>query len=106
MGSAMSVAVIAIVIVAVVIGGVLALASTRPDRFQVRRSAAIKAKPEAVYALVEDFHRWGQWSPWEKLDPDMQRTYSGAQSGKGAIYGWEGKKAGAGRMEIADATPG
>jgi uncharacterized protein YndB with AHSA1/START domain len=76
------------------------------DEFEVVREANIAAPPAKVYGLLADFHRWPEWSPWEKLDPDMQRTHSGAPSGVGAIYEWEGnRKAGKGRMEITAAQP-
>ena len=68
------------------------------------REATIPAPRDAVYALLVDFHRWTEWSPWEDLDPDLYRTYSGPPSGVGAVYEWVGnRKAGAGRMEITDA---
>ena len=96
---------IAIVIV-VLIAGVLVYATTKPDTFSVSRSASIKAPPEKIFAVINDFHRWPDWSPWEQLDPDMKRTQGGAASGKGATYAWEGNsKAGAGRMEIIESTP-
>jgi uncharacterized protein YndB with AHSA1/START domain len=95
-----------LVVVVVVIAGVLAFAMTKPDTFSVQRSASIKAPPEKIFAVVNDFHRWTEWSPWEKLDPAMKRTLSGAPSGKGAVYAWEGNsKAGAGRMEILESAP-
>lgn len=74
--------------------------------FRVERSVTIKAPPERVFGLINDFHNFGQWSPWEHLDPDMQRSITGAASGKGAVYEWSGNsKAGAGRMEILESTP-
>lgn len=95
---------IAIVLV-VVIAGVLAFAATRPDAFRVERSVSIKAGPDKIFPYLDDFNRWAAWSPWEKLDPSMKRSFSGAASGKGAAYAWEGNsKVGAGRMEITDAT--
>lgn len=96
---------IAILIVVLVVG-VLILASTKPDTFSVQRSTTIQAPPEKIFAVVNDFHHWTDWSPWEKLDPAMKRTLSGATSGQGAIYAWEGNgKAGAGRMEIIESAP-
>lgn len=92
--------------VAALIAAVLLLAATRPDTFRVERSADIQARPEILYAAIGDLRRWGAWSPYEKLDPGMRRHYSGAASGRGAIYEWRGNaQAGAGRMEITDATP-
>jgi carbon monoxide dehydrogenase subunit G len=96
---------IAIGLVAVV-ALILVYALTKPDTFRVERSTAIKAPPQAVHAYLTDFHKWGAWSPWEKLDPNMKRTYSGAESGKGAAYAWEGNGGvGQGRMEIKDVSP-
>lgn len=75
------------------------------DKYTVERSATMDAPPERVYAQVADFHNWTRWSPWEGLDPQMERTYSGPESGAGAVYAWSGnRKAGQGRMEIADAA--
>lgn len=92
----------------VFIGLVLLFALTRPDSFTVERRITIKAPPDKVFALVNDFHHWTEWSPWEKLDPGMKRTHSGANSGVGAVYAWDGNdKVGAGRMEITSAqAPG
>jgi carbon monoxide dehydrogenase subunit G len=94
------------IIVVVAIVAILVYAATRPDDFRVQRSTSIKAPPEKIFALINDFHRWDSWSPWEKMDPAMKRTYSGTASGKGAMYAWQGNsKVGEGRMEIADASP-
>ena len=69
--------------------------------FKVTRSIEIHATPESVRALIEDFRRWPQWSPWEDMDPELKRTYSGADKGLGARYAWDGnRKAGSGTMEI------
>lgn len=92
--------------VIVVIAGILAFAATRPDSFSVQRSTTIRAPADKVYALVNDFHRWSEWSPWEKLDPAMQRTFGGPAAGPGSSYAWTGNsKVGAGRMEILKAVP-
>jgi uncharacterized protein YndB with AHSA1/START domain len=94
------------VLVVLAIGGVLGLALTKPDTFTVQRTTRVDAPPEKIYAALNDFHRWPDWSPWEKLDPAMKRTQSGSASGKGAVYEWDGNsKVGAGRMEILDSTP-
>jgi Polyketide cyclase / dehydrase and lipid transport len=91
---------------AVLIAITLTLAATKPDAFQVQRSATMQAQPEKVLPQINDFHNWGAWSPWEKLDPDMKKTFTGSPSGKGSVYAWEGNsKVGAGRMEILEATP-
>jgi uncharacterized protein YndB with AHSA1/START domain len=75
------------------------------DTYTVERSTIIDAPPGRVYELVASFHHWTQWSPWEDVDPQLRRTYSGAQSGTGAVYAWSGnRKAGQGRMTITEAT--
>ncbi len=75
------------------------------DSYRVERSVTIDAPPERIYEQLVDFHNWPNWSPWEDLDPELQRTYSGAESGTGAVYAWSGnRKAGQGRMEITEAT--
>jgi hypothetical protein len=96
---------IIVIILLVVVAGILIYAATKPDDFRVQRSAAIKAPPEKIYALIVDLHGWAAWSPYEKKDPAMKRTFSGTQSGMGAIYEWDGNKnVGTGRMEIVEAT--
>jgi uncharacterized protein YndB with AHSA1/START domain len=98
------IAIIAVVL-AIAVAVVLILAATRPDRFTVRRAATIKAPPEKIFAAISDFHQWGSWSPWEHRDPAMKRAYSGADSGKGAVYAWDGNKNfGSGRMEILEVS--
>ena len=93
------------VVLAIAVAVVLILAATKPDTFSVRRAATLKAPPERIFPLINDFHQWGTWSPYENKDPAMKRTYSGAASGKGAVYAWDGNKnVGSGRMEILDAS--
>jgi len=95
-----------LIILVVIIAAVLIYAATRPNDFVVTRSASIKASAEAIFPLINDFRRWPEWSPFEKLDPQMRRTLSGPDSGKGAAYAWEGNsKAGKGRMEITNSAP-
>ncbi len=92
------------------IGAVVALglgmAASKPNVFRLERSAIMKAPREQIAANISDFHKWTAWSPWEKIDPNLQRTYSGPERGKGAKYGWVGnKKVGTGAMEILDESP-
>jgi uncharacterized protein YndB with AHSA1/START domain len=97
--------IIAIVIV-VLIAALLIYAATKPDTFRIERSISIKAPPEKIFPLISDFHQWKAWSPWEKIDPASKRSYSGTDSGKGAVYGWQGNKdVGQGRMEIIESMP-
>ena len=98
------IAIIAVVL-AIVIAIVLILAATKPNTFSVRRATTVKAPPERIFPLINDFRQWGSWSPYENKDPAMKRSYSGAADGKGAVYGWEGNKnVGSGRMEILDTS--
>ena len=97
--------VIIAVVLAIAIAVVLILAAAKPDTFSVQRGATMKASPEKIFSLINDFHQWGKWSPWENRDPAMTRSFSGAESGQGAVYAWEGNKnVGSGRMEILDAS--
>mgnify|MGYP006323287413 FL=1 len=93
-------------VLALLIAAILIYAATKPDSFRIARSTTIKAPSEKVFALINDYKQWEAWSPWEKIDPALKRTYSGAASGVGAIYEWSGNKdIGQGRMEIVESTP-
>ena len=92
--------------VAVVIVILVIVIATRPAKFRIERAIKISAPPTSAFALVNDFHRWGTWSPWEKMDPNLQRTYEGAEAGPGSIYSWKGNnKVGEGRMTIEQSQP-
>ena len=98
------IAIIAVVL-AIAIAAVLVLAATKPNALRVQRAITIKAPADRIFPLINDFHQWATWSPYENKDPAMKRTYSGAGSGKGAVYDWEGNKnVGSGRMEILDTS--
>jgi hypothetical protein len=93
------------IVIALLIAGVLILAVFRPDSFTVERTASIKAPPERIFPYINEFKRWDAWSPWEKKDPGIKRTYGTTTTGKGATYAWEGNKdVGTGRMEIAESV--
>src|ERR1051325_8223798 len=99
----MTTASIIVLVLVALIAAILIYAATRPNIFRVQRSASVKAVPEKIFALINDYRHWASWSPYEKKDPAMKRTMSGPAAGKGAIYEWEGNKnVGKGRMEIAD----
>jgi uncharacterized protein YndB with AHSA1/START domain len=75
------------------------------DTYTVERSVLIAAPAPRVFEQVADFRNWPHWSPWEGLDPELKRTYSGAETGTGAVYAWSGnRRAGKGRMEIVEAV--
>ena len=74
--------------------------------FEVSRSTSIAADQASVHGRINDFHEWTAWSPWEDVDPNLQRIYTGPDEGVGAHYAWQGnRKAGQGSMEIVSSTP-
>jgi hypothetical protein len=94
-----------VIVLAVV--AVLVYASKQPPTFRIERSTRIAAPMLQVAEQIDDFRAWQKWSPWENIDPTLQRTFSGADAGVGAIYEWDSKgKAGAGRMEITEMRAG
>src|SRR6202521_6468050 len=96
------IAIIAIIL-AIAIAILLLLALTKPNTLAVQRAISIKAPAEKIFSLINDFHQWGTWSPYENKDPAMQRSFSGAARGKGAVYGWEGNSnVGSRRLEILE----
>jgi len=96
--------IIAITIVLVLIG-ILAFASTKPNSLNIKRVADIKAPPERIFALIDDFHNWQDWAPQDQMDPTMKRMFGGSLSGKGAFSEWiSNRGAGCGRMEITEST--
>ena len=95
-----------LLVIALLVGAVFAFAATRPDSYSVSRSIDIAASPEAVHAIVDDFHNFPQWAPWQKLDPAVQTTFEGPRRGVGAVYRWSGNSdVGQGRMEIRESVP-
>lgn len=95
-----------VIVAVVVIAALLVYAAMKPSTFRVQRSTIINAAAEKIFLNIIDFHQWVTWSPWERMDPALKRTYSGATSGKGAVYEWEGNKdVGMGRMEVVDSIP-
>jgi hypothetical protein len=94
---------IALAVVIVVLAGVVGM---RPSTFRITRTATISAPGPAVFAQVNDFHKWEAWNPWAKLDPAMKQAYEGAAAGAGAIYTWAGnREVGEGRMTLSPSRP-
>jgi hypothetical protein len=90
--------------VAVLIAVVLIFAATRPDTFSVERSTSLKAAPEKIFPLINDFHQWDAWTPFNK-DREMKKTYSGATSGVGASTAWVGnREVGQGSIQITESV--
>lgn len=96
---------VAVVVLLLAAGAVLAYAATKPDTFRVQRTTSIQAPPDEIFPLIADLRGWTAWSPYETKDPEMKRAYSGAASGRGAVYAWDGdRNVGKGRMEIVEAS--
>ena len=90
-----------LLIIILAVAAILIMGAMQSAAFSVVREADIKATPAKVFAQINDFHNWSAWSPWEKMDPDLKRTFTGAASGVGSKYAWIGnKKVGEGNMEI------
>jgi uncharacterized protein YndB with AHSA1/START domain len=84
----------------------IVVASMQPSEFSVTRTATISAPPPAVFAQVNDLHKWEEWSPWAKRDPAAKKTYEGPSAGTGAIYRWAGnKEVGEGSLTITESRP-
>jgi len=93
--------VLIVLVVALLISGFL-----RPSTFHIERSTVVSTPPERIAPFINDFHQWTGWSPWEKMDPTMKKTFGGATAGVGAVYEWAGNsKVGQGRMEITASQP-
>ena len=91
----------ALFIIIAIVAALLIYGALQPADFSVSRAADFNAAPSKVFENINDFHKWSAWSPWEKMDPHLQRSFSGATSGVGAKYAWVGnKKVGEGSMEI------
>lgn len=92
-----------VIVVLAAVGVVMVLAMRQPDTFTVERRTSVAAPPERVFAQINDFHNWANWSPWAKLDPAMTLSITGPASGVGAVYEWKGNSdVGSGRMEIKE----
>jgi hypothetical protein len=95
-----------LIVVAIIVIMFVVVVAMQPSEFRVARSATMSAPPSAVFAQVNDFHKWEAWNPWGKIDPAMKQSYEGAPAGSGAIYTWIGnKEVGEGRMTMTESRP-
>ena len=96
----------ALIAFGIVVGGFFAYVLTRPDTYSYERSIIINGPPAQVYDLIDDFDSWGKWSPVDKLDPNMEKSFSDQATGVGAFYSWKGApQVGTGRTTVTQATP-
>jgi len=97
---------IILITIAVIVVVFLVVVALQPSEFRVARSTTISGPAPAVFAQVNDFHKWEAWNPWGKIDPAMKQTYEGAPAGIGAIYTWVGNnEVGEGRMTLTESRP-
>jgi uncharacterized protein YndB with AHSA1/START domain len=95
-----------LIVLAVIVVAAVVVVALQPAEFRVTRSATIAAPPEAVFAQVNDLHKWEVWSPWAKLDPAAKNSYEGPAAGVGAAFAWSGNdQVGEGRMTITESRP-
>jgi len=95
-----------LIALAVIVVVFVVIVATRPSEYRVARTVTIAAPAPAVFAQVNDFHKWDAWNPWAKMDPAMKQTYEGAPAGTGAVYTWTGnKQVGEGRMTVTESRP-
>lgn len=92
--------------IAALVLGFVGFVAMQPSEFRVTRSATMNAPAAEVFAQVNDFQKWGAWSPWAKVDPAAKNTFEGPASGTGAIFHWDGNdKVGAGSLTITESQP-
>ena len=95
-----------VAVLALAVIGLLVGASMQPDTFRVERSLEMNAPANVIYTQVADLQKWGEWSPWEKLDPNMSKTFEGEPGTVGSSYSWSGNDdVGSGTMSISELTP-
>jgi uncharacterized protein YndB with AHSA1/START domain len=93
-------------ILLVAIFGFFGYVAMQPRVNTITRSATLSAPPSAVFPYINDFHKWQEWSPWAKLDPNAKSTFEGPQSGVGSAFTWAGNsEVGEGKMTIAESKP-
>lgn len=96
-----------VIVIAVLFVAFAVFAALQPPDFRIERSAVIAASPAAVFAEINDLHRFQAWNPWAKIDPSMKSTFAGPAAGVGAAYTWAGNnQVGEGHMTIVDSQPG
>jgi len=95
-----------LIVLVVAVVAFLGFAATRPDTYKVERSTKVDAPAAVVFSQLENFKAWQAWSPWEKLDPQMKKSYEGPPTGVGSGYSWEGnREVGKGKMAITASEP-
>jgi hypothetical protein len=95
-----------LIVLGLVIVAFVVVVALQPSEYRVVRAKTMSAPAAAVFTKVNDFHNWDAWSPWAKLDPNVEYTYEGPPAGDGAILRWKGNSdVGAGSMTILESRP-
>jgi len=94
-----------LIALAVLLAGFCIYAATRPNTFRYTRSLAIDATPETLFPYINDVHKFQEWNPFVKDDPNNRITYSGPDAGLAAACDWSGGKSGEGSMTIVESNP-
>ncbi len=93
-------------VIVVIIALVIIAAAFQPDSFSFERTAVLDATPEALFEQVNDHRNFAKWNPFNELDPDVKNTFSGADSGVGAVCSWKGdRNIGEGSSTITESRP-
>jgi hypothetical protein len=93
------------IVVGVLVLGLIGFVATRPAHYHVERSQMVAAPADIAFDQIDVLKTWSSWSPWEKQDPSVEKTYSGPERGVGAAYEWSSQKVGKGKMTIVESTP-
>src|SRR4051794_28541053 len=97
---------IVLISLAVIVVGFVAVVARRPSNFRIARSVTIAAPPAVIFAHVNDLHKFQEWSPWARIDPNSKVDYEGPQAGTGAKFSWSGnKEVDEGAMSVTDSRP-
>jgi uncharacterized protein YndB with AHSA1/START domain len=87
---------------AVLIAGIIAAAYIKSPDYRVERSLVIAAPAERLFPHFDNHRKFNAWNPWVKMDPEAKLSYSGPESGVGAVSSWEGEKVGTGSATITE----
>ena len=96
-----------IVFLLVLVAALIGVAFVLPSSAHVERSITIERPASEVFAVLNSYRRFNEWSPWAGKDPNAVYTVSGPMSGVGAKQSWQGdpKTVGSGSQEIVESKP-
>jgi len=77
-------------LVLVIIIGASMYVATLESNYDIKQTRLMKVPAEVVFKNINNFNKWGNWSPWYELDSTIVAS-SEVNSGVGASYIWAGK---------------